>query len=91
MSDGMKERIDELVAKHGSLRAAARVLDIDHGYLSRLRDGSKGEPGAETLRRLGLRRVVHYERIGRRKSRKDADGMCPNCVTPWKCNGPHLS
>ena len=16
--------------------------------------------------------------------------MCPNCVTPWKCNGPHL-
>jgi hypothetical protein len=19
------------------------------------------------------------------------DDMCPNCVTPWKCNGPHLS
>lgn len=19
------------------------------------------------------------------------DYMCPNCVTPWKCNGPHLS
>ena len=18
------------------------------------------------------------------------DYMCPNCVTPWKCNGPHL-
>ena len=17
------------------------------------------------------------------------DDMCPNCVTPWKCNGPH--
>lgn len=17
------------------------------------------------------------------------DNMCPNCVTPWKCNGPH--
>jgi hypothetical protein len=17
--------------------------------------------------------------------------MCPNCVTPWKCNGPHLA
>lgn len=16
-------------------------------------------------------------------------GMCPNCITPWKCNGPH--
>lgn len=21
---------------------------------------------------------------------EDDDGMCPNCVTPWKCNGPHL-
>ena len=20
----------------------------------------------------------------------EADNMCPNCVTPWKCNGPHL-
>lgn len=18
------------------------------------------------------------------------DDMCPNCVTPWKCNGPHV-
>ena len=18
------------------------------------------------------------------------DQMCPNCVTPWKCNGPHI-
>lgn len=20
----------------------------------------------------------------------NGDEMCPNCVTPWKCNGPHL-
>ena len=20
----------------------------------------------------------------------DSWDMCPNCVTPWKCNGPHL-
>jgi hypothetical protein len=20
----------------------------------------------------------------------DTDYMCPNCVTPWKCNGPHI-
>lgn len=20
----------------------------------------------------------------------DAEEMCPNCVTPWKCNGPHI-
>lgn len=18
------------------------------------------------------------------------DDMCPNCLTPWKCNGPHI-
>lgn len=26
------------------------------------------------------------------RARREADavdGMCPNCVTPWKCNGPH--
>ena len=22
---------------------------------------------------------------------EDDDDMCPNCVTPWKCNGPHVS
>ena len=21
----------------------------------------------------------------------EADDMCPNCVTPWKCNGPHIA
>ena len=20
----------------------------------------------------------------------EADDMCPNCCTPWKCNGPHI-
>lgn len=20
----------------------------------------------------------------------EAEAMCVNCVTPWKCNGPHL-
>lgn len=20
----------------------------------------------------------------------ETEGMCPNCVTPWKCNGPHI-
>ena len=27
----------------------------------------------------GCDRVVYHE-----------DYMCPNCVTPWKCNGPHI-
>lgn len=57
----LQERIDELVAQHGSLRAVARVTDIDVGYLSRLRAGEKANPEKDKLRRLGLRRVVSYE------------------------------
>ena len=59
----LKERIDELVAQHGSLRAVSRVTGIDAGYLSRLRTGEKASPNKDKLRRLGLRRVVDYERI----------------------------
>jgi len=28
-----------------------------------------------------------------KKENKEWDAyeyMCPNCVTPWKCNGPHI-
>lgn len=57
----LKERIDQLVRQHGSLRAAARVTAIDPSYLSRLRSGEKAHPEKDTLRRLGLRRVVSYE------------------------------
>ena len=59
----LAERIEQLVRKHGSLRALARVTQIDVGYLSRLRSGEKMNPDKDKLRRLGLRRVVSYERI----------------------------
>ena len=58
----LQDRIDELVAQHGSLRAVARVTEIDVGYLSRLRAYANVNPGRDKLRRLGLRRVVAYER-----------------------------
>ena len=54
-------RIGQLVQQHGSLRAVARVTEIDVGYLSRLRAGEKVNPEKDKLRRLGLRRVVSYE------------------------------
>ena len=57
----LRDRIDELVAQHGSLRAVARVTEIDVGYLSRLRAYANVNPGRDKLRRLGLRRVVAYE------------------------------
>jgi hypothetical protein len=30
------------------------------------------------------------ETVGISTDFDEADNMCPNCVTPWKCNGPHL-
>lgn len=57
----LQERIDQLTARHGTLRAAARVVQIDASYLSRLRHGEKENPTDDVLRRLGVRRVVSYE------------------------------
>ena len=56
----LRARIQELATQHGSLRAAARILDLDHAYLSRLQDGHKTEPSDAVLRKLGLKRVVTY-------------------------------
>jgi len=61
----LPERIAELIKQHGSLRAAARVLGVDAGYLSRLASGEKVDPGILLLRRMGLRRIVTYKRIGK--------------------------
>lgn len=55
-------RIVELIEQHGSLRAAARVLECDPGYLSRLQSGEKDNPEDWLLRRMKLRRVVSFER-----------------------------
>lgn len=33
--------------------------------------------------------LKHYEFIEVLDCEKGSE-MCPNCVTPWKCNGPHL-
>lgn len=62
MSVTLAERITELRHKHGSLRAAAAVLEVDVAYLSRLASGEKDNPQAWLLRRMGLRQVVTYER-----------------------------
>lgn len=54
------ESINMLAQRHGSLRAAAKVLGINAGYLSRLISGEKKEPGAKLLKKLGLVRHVEY-------------------------------
>ena len=56
----LQGRAMELVAQHGGVRPASRVLMCDAGYLSRLMRGEKTEPGAALLKRMGLRREVSY-------------------------------
>lgn len=62
----LAERINGFVDLCGSLRAAADVLDVDAGYLSRLRSGEKEAPSDDLLKRLGLTRVVTYERVNKK-------------------------
>ncbi len=66
MSDGGKEKgdtmtlykhITKLIDKHGGLRPAARALQIDPAYLSRIRSEEKTASDA-TLKKLGLERIV---------------------------------
>lgn len=58
----MDQCIADLVARHGSLRKAGRVLGITGQYLYRLQAGEKLNPSEAVLRKLGLRRVVSYIR-----------------------------
>jgi len=61
----LEDRIQELIEHHGSVRAAARVLQVDHAYLWRLKEGEKAVPSDKLLRKMGLKRtvVVQYERL----------------------------
>lgn len=53
-------RIEEAEEKHGGLRAAARALGIDPGYMFRLKNADKMNPSDEVLSALGLERVIFY-------------------------------
>jgi Helix-turn-helix. len=59
----LETAVKKLVQTHGGVRSAARVLGINYAYLSRLQSGQKSNPTPEVLRKLGLRRVVFYERM----------------------------
>lgn len=55
--------IEAAEEEHGSLRAAAKELGIDAGYLSRLKSGEKINPGDDVLAALGLERVTMYRAL----------------------------
>lgn len=79
----LQKRIADLVLQHDGLNAAARVLKVDPGYLSRLASGEKDSPSGRLLRKLGLRRVVWYERRAPEEAEQEREG---DDLTPdeWK-------
>ena len=70
----LRTRIESLVGRCGGLRAAARLLHVDPGYLSRLRSGGKTNPSKVLLRKLGLRKVEVYQLIPQPIIRRTAGG-----------------
>ena len=53
-------RVKQLIDHYGGCRAAARAIDIYPGYLSRLGTGEADNPSKETLKMLGLEKMVSY-------------------------------
>ena len=60
----LENRIEFLIYYHGGLSETARILNIDKSYLKRLHDGSKTNPSDETLKKLGLKKIISYTKIG---------------------------
>lgn len=57
----LDEAVAAVVKKHGGVRAAERATGVDKSFISRLMNGHKVAPSAETLQALGLRAVPLYE------------------------------
>ncbi len=60
----LKERIKDLVVKHGGLRKAAMALGTTAPYLVRLRTGTALDPGPQLLAAMGLQKIVTYASLG---------------------------
>lgn len=57
----LKAAVSTVVARYGGVRAAERATGVDKSFISRLMNGHKVAPSAETLEALGLRAVPLYE------------------------------
>ena len=57
----LEAAVRAVVTKHGGVRAAERATGVDKSIISRLMNGHKTAPSAETLKALGLRSVALYE------------------------------
>lgn len=58
----LKKHVRAFIAEHTSMRAAARVLGVSPGHLSRLASGERTNPSPELLDAMGIHRMVIYQR-----------------------------
>ena len=84
---------DELVSDMQRAAATARefVRQLDaptlHKRLNKMAELL--DKGAARIHALEAAKALY---VFRQESNNHAvDYMCPNCVTPWKCNGPHIA
>ena len=63
----LPQRIQQLIERHGSLRATGRALRIDPGYLLRLKTCEKYHPSMKTLRKLHLAKAITTRYVLREK------------------------
>ena len=57
----LEDAVRTVVERHGGVRAAERATGVDKSFISRLMNGYKVAPSAETLEALGLRAAPLYE------------------------------
>lgn len=62
----LQDVVRELIARHGGVRPAARVLKVSAAYVSRLARGEKIWPSDRLLQKLGVARIVAYVRAAQR-------------------------
>lgn len=59
----LNEAVSAVVKLHGGVRATETAIGLDKSFISRLMNGKKVNPSAETLAKLGLEAVPRYRRL----------------------------
>jgi len=59
----IQDQAKAVIADFGGIRPAARVIEIDPAYLSRLASGEKNNPSVAVLKRLCLSTPIYYTQV----------------------------
>lgn len=81
----LDEAVRKIVNRHGGVRAAEQATGIDKSFISRLMNGHKTAPSAETLRALGLRAVPLYEVLKDHDQMSDRWDLGPAELRDYAC------